>query len=280
MWQWILLFIVLTPGVLFTIPPYGKKFVKGVSGKVVTAVLHGIVFSAAAWFFMLCKEGFQEYTAAPCSPGSYSPDGTTASCVACPAGSFSQYGDECIPCPVRTYSNSVGATSCTSCAPGTYSAPGSTSCNSPGSDTVVATTCPPGNYLTADFLSLYYPVCRTCSAGFYSTGGTATRCTRCPNGKISASEGANVCTACPPSQVTNPQRTECWNRVQCAAGTGSLRSGTAAPYTWDNTCVTCPAGTFSTSNGTGLWTTTRRCEPCPTGRPYSNGGTSMCRETA
>jgi hypothetical protein len=47
---------------LFTIPPYGKKFVKGVSGKVVTAVLHGLVFVAAARFFMLCKEGFQGTT--------------------------------------------------------------------------------------------------------------------------------------------------------------------------------------------------------------------------
>jgi len=275
MWQWILLFIVLTPGVLFTIPPYGKKFVKGVSGKVVTAVLHGLVFVAAAWFFMLCKEGFQEYTA-PCSPGSGSIDGTTASCVACPAGSFSEHGDYCDTCPVHTYSNSVGATSCTPCAPGTYSGPGSTTCKSAGSDTVVATRCPSGNYLTADLLSLYYPVCRPCSAGNYSKGGTATRCTRCPNGTISASSGANVCTACPAGQVTNAQRTACMTeRVTCAAGSGVTMTGS----TWNTTCKTCPAGTYSALNPQGgSWTTTRRCEPCDSTTPYSNAGAKSLKE--
>lgn len=111
MWQWILLFIVLTPGVLFTIPPYGKKMAGGLSGKVVTAILHGVVFAAAARFFMLCKEGFQdaqEYRA-PCSPGQYSPNGT---CVPCPPGTAGE-GDDCINCPIGKVPNST-QTACVS----------------------------------------------------------------------------------------------------------------------------------------------------------------------
>ena len=62
MWQIVLLFIILIPGVLFTIPPWGKKFLGGGNGKIVTAILHGIVFSAIAQFFIVKTYFFSPFS--------------------------------------------------------------------------------------------------------------------------------------------------------------------------------------------------------------------------
>ena len=209
MWKWVLLFVLLTPGVLFTIPPFGKKFVGGGKGKLVTAVLHSVVFAVLARFFMLCSEGFQEAQEykAPCPPGQDSPDGTPASCAKCPAGSNSPNGDQCRSCTTGTYSDIEGATQCTPCASGTYSGPGATSCYAAAKGQAIIGSCSAGEYLTADLLSLYYPVCRTCRAGTASSGGTKSSCTTCTAGKYSGA-GASSCTACK-SGRSNAGRTAC-----------------------------------------------------------------------
>jgi hypothetical protein len=65
MWQFIILFILLTPGILFTIPLYAKNGFGRVGIKILTAILHGLVFVTAANFFILegmNGEGFQDTT--------------------------------------------------------------------------------------------------------------------------------------------------------------------------------------------------------------------------
>lgn len=120
MWKLILLFILLTPGILFTIPPYGKKFIGG-NGNLVTAVLHGILFVFIAQFFMIYNEGFtvcpsnQRKNASGicllCPSGSYC-NGTNAS--TCPPGYYCTNGNK-NKCDRGKYNSQSGRTSCQSC---------------------------------------------------------------------------------------------------------------------------------------------------------------------
>lgn len=256
MWQWILLFIVLTPGVLFTIPPYGKKLAGGLSGKVVTAILHGVVFAAAAWFFMLCKEGFEGFqdSGVRCPEGY----GCTVKVQVCPAGTMGDPGRTSF-----TNNETLGNAdiNCTPCPSGTFSVPGSYRCES----------CPSGQL----------------------PNSSKTACESCPSGQVPNSSGTG-CVTIP--TVTNStsgsggglmgnllslvSSSGTGTGATCASGTGAIKTGS----TWGTKCETCPAGTFSAtavSNSTTL-PTTKRCVNCPNTRPYSNAGansSTQCRAT-
>ena len=210
MWKWVLLFVLLTPGILFTIPPFGKKFVGG--GKIATALLHSVLFAVLARFFMLCTEGFQEAQEAqeyhaPCSPGQYSPDGTPASCVTCPAGKYSENGDECVYCPngktpneLRTacvVDTAAPAVTPNQCGAGQYfiSAGLFTSAR--------CAACPSGNKCAGGNVA---PV--KCQSGTYSNGG-ASVCSSCPNGKYNIQPGSTSCMSCASPRTVNAARTTC-----------------------------------------------------------------------
>jgi hypothetical protein len=223
MWQWILLFIVLTPGVLFTIPPYGKKFVKGVSGTVVTAVLHGLLFAAAARFFMLCKEGFQlnEIVQAlgdesavvggvvpNCPLTQY--ERPVPTCTSCPAG-FSCNGMTRTACSSGTHAV-AGAGVCTACPTGQVPNFKKSACQTPSADATGTATggsrviCNPGTgAIRSGILGGYTwgTTCETCPAGTYSAGSMATpgvtttrRCAQCPTAKPYSNAGANGFSEC------------------------------------------------------------------------------------
>jgi len=295
MWQWILLFIVLTPGVLFTIPPYGKKFVKGVSGKVVTAVLHGLVFVAAARFFMLCKEAFQGNSSSEgsavqkiCEPGTGGTGGVP--------GLMDGWSATCDTCPANTFSNGIGFMNpmyyisltnrrCLPCPPGRISPSGSNNvaaCVLPSAESGSRLTCSSGTGALRSGASAPYTwgtTCETCPENTFSSAGppgapwgTTRRCIPCPSNKTSP-PGSNSPTACTGAA-----------RQQCTPGTGAIQTGSiwSAFGAWGTTCETCPANTFSLG-GAGIgWATTRRCMPCDSNRPYSNPGTTsvnQCRST-
>jgi len=287
---------------LFTIPPYGKKFVKGVSGKVVTAVLHGLVFVAAARFFMLCKEGFQGTTLTSLlgggnvcrNYGTPSADGniriyTQNECEGRLNGVWSQNG-ECSKREGGTYSwdcrHLNSATNEMIC--GNYGRP-----SADGTIRIYTQNeCEQGlngvwsqnGECAKRGGNTYSWDCRHLNSaitlgGMVSSVVSTLSGTETGTGSAPASSLATATTSNTSSTTSN---TSYASRVQCAVGTGSLRSGTAPPYTWGNTCVTCPAGTWSSTNGVGLWTTTRKCAFCPSFRPYSNvgaNGMNQCRAT-
>jgi hypothetical protein len=138
-----LLFFLLSPGVVLTLPPVGKG-----QGKtsVTSAVVHTVAFVGLVSLLQI-REPFQRRTC---------PDGMTMfgnSCVACPAGSYCLQGHSmAIECPGGTVSTG-GATSCSRCPPGTYSkgagilcekCPGGKYC--PDTGTLAPVECPPGFY--------------------------------------------------------------------------------------------------------------------------------------
>lgn len=289
MWQWILLFIVLTPGVLFTIPPYGKKFVKGVSGTVVTAILHGVVFAAAAWFFMLCKEGFEGFQnlqgllglSSTCPTTQY----TVPTCTPCPAGS-SCNGETKTPCPSKEVA-ALGAGVCTPCFAEKV----------PNSDKSACISCSSGQVPNSDKTACIPQV--ICGAGEGGTGGVvgsmsgwSSTCNTCPAGTISVTLGQNS-----PVYKTSFTNKRCIpaptsgggagsSSIVCQPGTGGIRSGQVGSYTWGTTCETCPAGTFSVNwtSSTQPSVTSKRCLLCSGTangtRPYSNAGATgpgQCR---
>jgi len=221
MWQWILLFIVLTPGVLFTIPPYGKKLAGGVSGKVVTAILHGVVFAAAAWFLMLCKEGFQASTLEEVGQAVSNlvagESGTLVStglgcpvtqhevdiptCTSCPAG-FSCNGQRKLKCQPGTKS-AAGEGVCTSCPDGQVPDLKRTACITKD----IRPTClsGTGGIKTG---STWGATCETCPAGTYSSSPldssssplTTRKCATCPTSKPYSNAGAINSTNCRATQ--------------------------------------------------------------------------------
>ena len=59
MWKVILLFVLLSPGVLFTLPPVGKKIWMSGKMSVLSVCVHALLFVLAMRFLKL-SEGFQQ----------------------------------------------------------------------------------------------------------------------------------------------------------------------------------------------------------------------------
>lgn len=55
----VLLFVVLSPGVLLTIPPVGKKIFMSGKTSVIAILVHAAIFGVLMWFLCPMKEGFQ-----------------------------------------------------------------------------------------------------------------------------------------------------------------------------------------------------------------------------
>jgi len=206
----IVLFIVLTPGLLFTIPPLGKKLFGGLSGKVVTAFLHGLLFAALARFFVLYNEGFEWWTnttSCPAGQGAtYGPLGWRQHCEQCPTHTQRIYSgghttvshicaDKCTPGRTLNY----GYNACENCPIGATSAGGDDAC----------TPCRPGTISV-----MGHPLCKRCPAGTWAptpqnVGSLPYECRACPDGHISTSAGSQSCTPCAANTTHNADRTKC-----------------------------------------------------------------------
>ena len=57
LWKLVLLFVVLTPGILLTIPPVGKKIFGSGKSSLVAACVHAVIFVVLMNWFRV--EGFQ-----------------------------------------------------------------------------------------------------------------------------------------------------------------------------------------------------------------------------
>ena len=155
--------------------------------------------------------------------------GGYATCVSCPAGTFSATPDSatCTPCLAGTYSATTGATSntsCTLCPAGTYStATGATSSAS-------CAPCLAGTY-SATTGATSNTSCTLCPAGTYSTATGATSsasCAPCPAGTFSAAPGASACQQCGSGLTSAPGSAACG----CAAGLyGSIGPQSIFPAT-------------------------------------------------
>jgi sugar lactone lactonase YvrE len=116
-----------------------------------------------------------------CAPGTYFIEGTSASCLPCPAG---------------TYSTTGGQTSCTKCAtPNTYS----TSATS-----AVCVACVAGTGLV-DGVCVKDKVSGSCQAGTYLSGSS---CFVCKAGKYSPA-GVSVCFDCPANSYSGDGAASC-----------------------------------------------------------------------
>ena len=257
MWQFILLFIVLTPGILFTIPLYAKK---GFGTKILTAILHGLVFVTAANFFMLegmNGEGFQGnrscgnwgtpsanrdiriYTRYECETALDGIWNQSGECTKKEGGSYS-YDCRYLNLPVAN------------CASGTGGVEGerSTSC----------TVCPPGKYSVA--LGRNKPSYRVTNL-----------CTTCQGNNITSVEGQSRCTPCGTNERSNNNRTQCFS---CPSDHyfSMVEGGTCVKCTGNNVvngsrsgCVACSSGKKPNDAGTACISIPKPSPPPPPSRP-------------
>lgn len=177
MWlAYVVLFIALCPGVLFTAPALSKSL----RGKVAIAAIHALIFVIVANLLDVA-EGFR-------SGGLFGGASSGSSCRA-PAGSYCSNG-VLTACPSGTYSMLAGATACTPCPAGKIpnaNKSGCTKCPNGQTSVAGATTCTP---CAAGQSSNENGVCRNCEAGKSSIAGGA--CTRCPSGQTSVAGGLCV----------------------------------------------------------------------------------------
>ena len=275
MLQFILLFIVLTPGILFTIPLYAKK---GFGTKILTAILHGLVFVTAANFFILegmNGEGFQGdascgnlgrpsadgdlriYTRDECEGtlnGIWHADGQCSKV----GGSSYSYDCRYLNFPTANCKSGSGgmegeqSTSCTECPPGTYSSNIDFAQSSRYRVTKLCTACQ-GNMSTSIGGRSY---CNHCGTN-KKANNSKTRCISCGGNEIIQSlEGEGTCTPCGTNERANNSKTRCFscpsNKIYELAGEG--------------TCSSCPSLTVPNSSRT--W-----CMPCSQGKKPNDAGT-------
>jgi hypothetical protein len=228
MLQFILLFIVLTPGILFTIPLYAKK---GFGTKILTAILHGLVFVTAANFFILegmNGEGFQGdarcgnlgrpsangdlriYTREECESLDFGDWQESGECYKGKGGEGGSYSYDC------RYLNFPKA----NCERGSGGMHGeqSTSC----------TKCPPGRYS--------YEIVHN------KTGYRVSHlCTTCPGNSITSEWGKAQCTPCGTNETANSSKTLCVLNLptKCEWGSGGMEGDRST------SCTKCPRGRYS-----------------------------------
>ncbi len=128
-----------------------------------------------------------------CSSGYYSSGGK---CLACPAGSYSNYGSSsCSKCPASTYSSNAASSYCYSCSYGQYSGVGQSSCSA----------CPAGTYG-------YGSTCYACWYKEYSLPGSYS-CSTCSTAQYISAGG--IClsqleiTTCGVGYIYKPSSASC-----------------------------------------------------------------------
>ena len=193
------------------------------SSTIVTNLIFGPIDKCPPGYY--CDAGNAGTNIDVCPPGYYCPTGTT--------------GSNTYPCPSGYYCP-TGSSLPIVCSPGTTQPlPGKASC----------ITCPAGQYSTSTTSN-----CLTCPPGFYCGGSIGTNINICPQGYYcpTGTTGSNTY-PCPPGYYC-PRGSS--SSTLCPAGTTQSLPG-------QSSCITCPAGQYSTS-------TTSGCLTCPAGSSCNN----------
>jgi len=169
------LFLALSPGVLFTIPPLGKKM----GGKLMTAAMHAVLFVIVVRLLYGVREGFQKTVTrkGPVTP--FKEHTIVARCTA-PVGHYCDLDSVTTlniikKCEPGSFTSEFGLETCEGCPHGSISNPEQTGC----------ITCEPGT------TSIRGTRCEPCPAGTYSDISIE-GCKKCPYGK-SSQPGSTVC---------------------------------------------------------------------------------------
>ena len=181
-------------------------------------------------------------------------------CVACPPGSFSTAGSQCISCSsgVGRVAN-ANQTGCVHCVPGTAASADHSSClpcgNEQFSNFETALRCETCQFPRV--INSNRTTCTKCPRGYGPTAGEGRLCIRCTGRDFGT--GDDVCKQCPDDKVTSPRNDGC---VPCENRQVAV----------DGQCL-CAPGNYNASDGilacsVGLdcdIDATRRsgCEPCP-----------------
>jgi len=230
----IILFILLQPGILLTLPPIGKKIFMSGKSNFVSACVHGIIF-AILLHLLNITEGFrtQPPTRPPTPPNcplttcpAEQYPGGARTLVTNPAGSGQCYSKTCIACyPSTIASSKVGVTSIN-----------------------IERSCPAGSY----FVNITNKPDHTCPAPPPTWG----KCYNCPINKycVGGSEPPSSCPSDPPLTSTN-------NAYIRASGP------TNASECW----ILCPQGYYCTSINSSLKKSCPSGASCPPGTRVPSG---------
>jgi hypothetical protein len=188
-------------------------------------------------------------------------------CVQCKAGKADtdkSSATPCALCPHNSFSG-IGATTCTACQPGEFSLDPSQPCRLCPQGTIWSANasmhcqqCAPGK---ADEDSNPTTPCSQCTAGRYSTVGSAV-CRACPAGMADLDKSAaTLCTACQPGRYSAPAAVTC---PLCPKGEADADRNPATP------CTACKTGSYAAAGSTA-------CEHCPLGtHDEDNDATTPC----
>ena len=208
---------------------------------------------------------------ADCTPGTYSTEVNSLSCLKCFAGRYTPYvkSTQCFDCPTGRYGflDSIAAHECEFC-PSGWTSKNQVGGISTDSEAYLTACeeCPPGQYGSNS------GHCVDCPAGRFQPNSRSTDCAYCVAGKYSNS-GASVCTDCDAGKYRVVEGNEC---TDCEAGTYSTSGASvctdcdAGEYSNSgaSVCTDCDAGRYSNSSASV-------CTGCVAGR-YSNSGASVC----
>jgi hypothetical protein len=147
--------------------------------------------------------GFERAPFVECRSGFFRPAGIVtrlSSCLACPSGTYSDYGSAgCPTCPAGAYCLGAGTPSFIPCPGATYNP------NTGSSSLSACLACPAGTFSPLGSSSLSQ--CVPCSPGTFSSGGS---CQFCPANTFSALSSSTSCTACPAGTMSFINSTSCF----------------------------------------------------------------------
>ena len=167
-------------------------------------------------------------------------------CKACGIGTYEN--GVCIPCPIGQYQSNTQSTSCIPCASGyTTTTQGCTSVSA-------CVACQKGYYGLAD------NTCEKCPMQTYQNTVGQTTCKNCPSNYYTTSIGGTDLSSC----------------IPCSAGYYGIGNacficqiGYYQPSTAQSSCITCPVGKTTSSQGS---TALSNCIDCPKGTFYETIG--------
>ncbi|GFO32179.1 signal peptide, cub and egf-like domain-containing protein 1 [Plakobranchus ocellatus] len=207
--------------------------------------------------FMACTKCDNGFVTPEGSPATYSTNCTVPDCQ--PGTYISQGG--CVECPSGTWQNVSWSESCNPCPQDKDTASGADSID------LCLLNCPEGKQNPAGT-----DVCESCPVGYYKDSPGTTSCEPCANLsqnniRISAEPGADNLAKC--------------NKLVCLPGyypNGPVCSpcpyGSYQPEQWQDSCIPCPNGKTTYTQGA---TNNTECETsCPIGEGLYNGQCRIC----
>ena len=239
-------------------------------------------------------------TQCACNPGYYNDDsGSSRSCIACPAGKYSDEVKEnkpdtdCKDCVIGKYSTSTAAvdeTTCLDCHADISSFNGDivASTSGPGSDEFSDCFCLKGFIGT---LNIDGDLCAACAMGKYQESDDQRYCDNCNAGTYNNKIGSNTvndCLGCTGDTHTAQAGSDNADDCHCNAGfkytdnsanaQQTCEQCAAGKYTenlGESLCSDCGTGKFSTIIGQNTETD---CQDCAPGKFHNNLGRTHCDE--